>query len=113
MRSRMFKHSLRRRQTPAIRHTRSIDERHDRSQSSWVECRDPRRSVWQGEQGAVAMNSPDRNGRYDLVVLGSGSSAFAAALGAQELGKTVVMTESRAIGGTCVNRGCLPSKNLI
>jgi mercuric reductase len=59
------------------------------------------------------MNSPDRNGRYDLVVLGSGSSAFAAALGAQELGKTVVMTESRAIGGTCVNRGCLPSKNLI
>ncbi|MEX0852554.1 MAG: mercury(II) reductase [Bauldia sp.] len=51
--------------------------------------------------------------RYDLVVLGSGSTAFAAALRAQETGKTVVMTENRAIGGTCVNRGCLPSKNLI
>lgn len=50
---------------------------------------------------------------YDLVILGSGSTAFAAAITANELGKTAVMTESRTIGGTCVNRGCLPSKNLI
>ena len=34
-------------------------------------------------------------------------------LRAQELGKTSVMTEERMTGGTCVNRGCLPSKNLI
>ena len=51
--------------------------------------------------------------RFDLVILGSGSTAFAAALRAQELGKTAVMTEERTLGGTCVNRGCLPSKNLI
>ncbi len=50
---------------------------------------------------------------FDLVILGSGSTAFAAALRAQELGKTSVMTEERLLGGTCVNRGCLPSKNLI
>jgi hypothetical protein len=50
---------------------------------------------------------------FDLVILGSGSTAFAAALRAQELGKTSVMTEQRTVGGTCVNRGCLPSKNLI
>src|SRR5690349_5006361 len=50
---------------------------------------------------------------FDLVILGSGSTAFAAALRAQELGKRAVMTESRTVGGTCVNRGCLPSKNLI
>jgi mercuric reductase len=50
---------------------------------------------------------------FDLVILGSGSTAFAAALRAQELGRNVVMTEERIIGGTCVNRGCLPSKNLI
>ncbi|MCI0459319.1 MAG: mercury(II) reductase [Gemmataceae bacterium] len=50
---------------------------------------------------------------FDLVILGSGSTAFAAALRAQELGRTAVMTEERTIGGTCVNRGCLPSKNLI
>lgn len=50
---------------------------------------------------------------FDLVILGSGSTAFAAAIRAAELGKTVAMTESRTLGGTCVNRGCLPSKNLI
>lgn len=51
--------------------------------------------------------------QHDLVILGSGSTAFAAALKAADLGKTAVMTESRTVGGTCVNRGCLPSKNLI
>jgi len=50
---------------------------------------------------------------YDLVILGSGSTAFAAALHAAELGKSAVMTEFRTVGGTCANRGCLPSKNLI
>jgi mercuric reductase len=45
--------------------------------------------------------------------LGSGSTAFAAALRAAELSKTAAMTENRTLGGTCVNRGCLPSKNLI
>jgi mercuric reductase len=51
--------------------------------------------------------------KFDLVILGSGSTAFAAAIRAAELGKTVAMTENRTLGGTCVNRGCLPSKNLI
>ena len=50
---------------------------------------------------------------FDLLILGAGSTAFAAAITAQELGKTAVMSEERPIGGTCVNRGCLPSKNLI
>jgi mercuric reductase len=50
---------------------------------------------------------------YDLLILGSGSTAFAAAIRANELGKTAAMTEARTVGGTCVNRGCLPSKNLI
>jgi len=57
------------------------------------------------------MTSPQE--RYDLVILGSGSTAFAAALHAAELGNTAVMTEFRTVGGTCANRGCLPSKNLI
>ncbi len=51
--------------------------------------------------------------QFDLVILGSGSTAFAAAIRAAELGKTAAMTEVRTLGGTCVNRGCLPSKNLI
>jgi mercuric reductase len=50
---------------------------------------------------------------YDLLILGSGSTAFAAAIKANELGARVAMVERRTIGGTCANRGCLPSKNLI
>jgi mercuric reductase len=49
----------------------------------------------------------------DLLILGSGSTAFAAALHAADLGKTALLTEERTVGGTCANRGCLPSKNLI
>lgn len=49
----------------------------------------------------------------DLLILGSGSTAFAAALKTAELGRTAAMAEERTLGGTCVNRGCLPSKNLI
>lgn len=52
-------------------------------------------------------------GPYDLLILGSGSTAFAAATRARDLGKTAIMIEARTLGGTCANRGCLPSKNLI
>jgi mercuric reductase len=54
-----------------------------------------------------------RETHVDFVILGSGSTAFAAAIKASEHGKTVIMTEERTTGGTCVNRGCVPSKNLI
>jgi mercuric reductase len=50
---------------------------------------------------------------FDLMILGSGSTAFAAAIKASELGARVAMVERRTLGGTCANRGCLPSKNLI
>ena len=50
---------------------------------------------------------------FDLMILGSGSTAFAAAIKASELGARVGMIERRTLGGTCANRGCLPSKNLI
>lgn len=51
--------------------------------------------------------------RFDLVVLGGGSAAFAAALKATELGAEVAVCEEWVIGGTCLNRGCIPSKNLL
>jgi mercuric reductase len=51
--------------------------------------------------------------RYDIVVLGSGSTAFAAALRAQSRGARVLMIEKSELGGTCVNWGCIPSKTLI
>jgi len=49
----------------------------------------------------------------DFIILGSGSTAFAAALRAQALGHTVTMIEKSSPGGTCINWGCIPSKTLI
>jgi len=51
--------------------------------------------------------------QYNLVIIGSGSASFAAAIRASELGKTVAMIERATLGGTCVNVGCVPSKTLI
>lgn len=51
--------------------------------------------------------------KYDVVILGSGSTAVAAAKTARKLDKTVLMTEERLLGGTCLNYGCVPSKFLI
>ena len=51
---------------------------------------------------------------YDLVIIGGGAVAFAAATKANDLGKTALMVNSGLpIGGTCVNVGCMPSKNLL
>ncbi|WP_026926614.1 mercury(II) reductase [Granulicoccus phenolivorans] len=50
---------------------------------------------------------------YDLAVIGSGGAAFAAAIRATSLGRSVVMVERGTFGGTCVNTGCVPSKALI
>ncbi|MGA4508132.1 mercury(II) reductase [Propionibacteriaceae bacterium G1746] len=50
---------------------------------------------------------------YQLAVIGSGGAAFAAAIHATTLGKSVVMIERGTLGGTCVNTGCVPSKALI
>jgi mercuric reductase len=50
---------------------------------------------------------------HDVIILGSGSTAFAAALRAQSLGANVLMVEKSVLGGTCVNWGCIPSKTLI
>jgi len=50
---------------------------------------------------------------HDVIVIGSGSTAFAAALRAQSLDAKVLMIEKSVLGGTCVNWGCIPSKTLI
>jgi mercuric reductase len=54
-----------------------------------------------------------RNDQYDLVVIGAGSAGFSAAITAAELGASVALIGHGTIGGTCVNTGCVPSKNLI
>lgn len=50
---------------------------------------------------------------YDFVAIGAGSAAFAAAIRATGLGARVAIVERNSVGGTCVNVGCIPSKNLL
>ena len=52
--------------------------------------------------------------RYDLIIIGGGAAAFAAATKAFDLGKRALMINSGLpLGGTCVNVGCVPSKHLL
>jgi dihydrolipoamide dehydrogenase len=50
---------------------------------------------------------------YDLVILGGGSGGYACALRAAELGSRVVLIEKDKVGGTCLHRGCIPTKALL
>ncbi|HBW18698.1 MAG TPA: dihydrolipoyl dehydrogenase [Actinobacteria bacterium] len=52
-------------------------------------------------------------GGYDIVVLGGGSGGYACALRAAELGKRVALIEKDKVGGTCLHRGCIPTKALL
>jgi len=60
-----------------------------------------------------APDSNKVNDRYDLAIVGAGSAGFSAAITAAELGAHVALIGHGTIGGTCVNTGCVPSKNLI
>ncbi len=53
------------------------------------------------------------NHEFDLVILGSGSGGYAAALRAAQLGMTVALIEKDKLGGTCLHRGCIPTKALL
>lgn len=50
---------------------------------------------------------------YEVVVLGGGPGGYVAAIRAAKLGKKVALIEARELGGTCLNRGCIPSKTLL
>ncbi len=50
---------------------------------------------------------------YDIVILGGGSGGYACALRAAELGKRVALIEKDKVGGTCLHKGCIPTKALL
>ncbi len=50
---------------------------------------------------------------YDLVILGSGTGGYSAALRGAELGLSVGLVEKGKVGGTCLHRGCIPTKALL
>jgi dihydrolipoamide dehydrogenase len=53
------------------------------------------------------------SGGYDIAILGGGSGGYACALRAAELGKRVALIEQGKVGGTCLHRGCIPTKALL
>src|SRR5512138_3827236 len=51
--------------------------------------------------------------RYDAVVIGAGPGGYVAAIRLAQLGRRTALVEREALGGTCLNWGCIPSKALI
>jgi dihydrolipoamide dehydrogenase len=54
-----------------------------------------------------------QNGPFDVVILGGGSGGYACALRAAQLGMKVALIEKGELGGTCLHRGCIPTKALL
>ena len=50
---------------------------------------------------------------FDLIVIGAGPGGYPAALRAAEGGRRVAVIEKDELGGTCLNRGCIPTKTLL
>ncbi|WP_243835135.1 mercury(II) reductase [Alicyclobacillus sacchari] len=55
----------------------------------------------------------DGNYDFDFLIIGSGGAAFSAAIEASSYGAKIAMVERGTVGGTCVNIGCVPSKNML
>ncbi|MCD4847648.1 MAG: dihydrolipoyl dehydrogenase [Candidatus Aegiribacteria sp.] len=50
---------------------------------------------------------------YDLVIIGGGPAGYVPAIRAAQLGQRVAVVEEEDLGGTCLNRGCIPTKTLV
>jgi dihydrolipoamide dehydrogenase len=65
------------------------------------------------QQMASADTSTDTSTDFDLVVLGAGTGGYTAAFRAGQLGLRVALVDEDKIGGTCLHRGCIPTKALL
>lgn len=62
---------------------------------------------------AQSWRNPDPRGPYHLLIVGAGPAGLLAAKAASRRGAKVALIESNLLGGTCLNKGCIPSKTLI
>lgn len=51
--------------------------------------------------------------RYDLVIIGGGPAGYVPAIRTAQMGRSVAVIEEWDMGGTCLNRGCIPTKTLV
>ncbi|HEV7466976.1 MAG TPA: FAD-dependent oxidoreductase, partial [Candidatus Dormibacteraeota bacterium] len=51
--------------------------------------------------------------RYDVAIVGGGSGGYVGAIRAAQLGLRTALVESDKVGGTCLHRGCIPTKALL
>lgn len=71
------------------------------------QCTQGNHDGWDSDhEEEVDVNEPS----YDVVILGAGSGGYAAALRAGQLGMKVALIEGDKVGGTCLHRGCIPTK---
>jgi dihydrolipoamide dehydrogenase len=59
------------------------------------------------------VTNKNMNERYDLAVIGGGPGGYVATIRASQYGLKVALIEERELGGTCLNRGCIPTKSLL
>ena len=53
------------------------------------------------------------NTDYDIIVIGGGPAGYVAAIRAAQLGARTALVEKDELGGTCLNRGCIPTKTYL
>jgi len=74
---------------------------------------DPENEQWRRLVFPAVYRNPRPAARYNLVVIGAGPAGLVAAMGAASLGAKVALIERWAMGGDCLNAGCVPSKTLL
>jgi dihydrolipoamide dehydrogenase len=65
------------------------------------------------QQGSYRLQERRSVSQFDVVILGGGSGGYACALRASQLGLSVALVEENKLGGTCLHRGCIPTKALL
>jgi dihydrolipoamide dehydrogenase len=65
------------------------------------------------EASGVPATDPGASYDYDLAVIGGGPAGYVGAIRAAQLGGNVVLFERDTVGGTCLNRGCVPTKTYL
>ena len=70
-------------------------------------------AAWRELTFPAGYTNPEPKQRYHLVIVGAGSAGLITAIGAAGLGARVALIEREAMGGDCLNVGCVPSKALL